>query len=637
MEQTKQEELEDILSQRLINAPNDKEEETIEKGISAFADEQPELAKPTAIDLADKNTQPQPGAVPSPIIFAKVEKSLISLGFFTPSSRRIKDQKIKTISFTRTVDGKKVEATAEFHPSPIFGLPITADQDKFLALHSMITNILMVEGEIKNPIRFTSADLLRLLNSRVRAGKNYKDICEWLDVMTSTTIISNGVVYEAGKRRFARDRFHVFERAVSVGKELPDGSIADANYVWLSEWQLQNINQNFLLPIDFLTYRELKNHIAKALVPLLQIWLFVTQKAGSFEKRYDELCEILNIKTHKAPSLITQQLKPSLDELTHYEYLEKWRIERTADKKAFKIIFFHGSKFHRDRRRRLEQKTKAEAPTVIAESDSTEPTLPEPGRLQTTSTPLVQDLTPTPTAPDNVSVKENGANTSKTQALMDMEISLVGALSSRQFDPAEAMKLLKSIPAGQLEQVWDYIDYCDEKKLGPGYLHNLIEGSRQLPSSYETRREREERKAAAFRSENFERLKAQSFLNYGLYRRQIRDRYIRELPAGEFDRRVVEQKEKAERFKGGPWTMSPEALRTLARNIVLKEIEEGLEKSSKIPSYQDFYDQELPAILVEMKLESADCDIELTDDQKTRYTRLKDAISAQNGFSHNPS
>ena len=197
------------------------------------------------------------------------------------------------------------------------------------------------------------------------------------------------------------------------------------------------------------------------------------------------------------------------------------------------------------------------------------------------------------------------------------------------------MKLLKSIPAGQLEQVWDYIDYCDEKKLGPGYLHNLIEGSRQLPSSYETRREREERKAAAFRSENFERLKAQSFLNYGLYRRQIRDRYIRELPAGEFDRRLEGKKEE-EQSRRGPWSISPEVLQTLARHTVIEEIEEELQKSKKILSYQDFYDQELPAILIELKLEPADCGIELTEEQKVRYTRLKDAISAQNSLSSQP-
>src|ERR1041385_3807339 len=203
------------------------------------------------------------------------------------------------------------------------------------------------------------------MNDSTKSGKNYKDVSEWLDVMSSTTIISDGAVYVAGKKRFARDRFRVFDRAVSVGKEMDDGSIADANYVWLSAWQLENINHGFLFPIDMETYQQLRNHIAKSLVPLLQVWLFATHKIGSFEKRYDELCEILALQTYKAPSQIVRQLKPSLDELTAHEYLASWRIEKTADRRAYKVVFLHGPKFHRDQRRRLEQKGSIEPPVVI--------------------------------------------------------------------------------------------------------------------------------------------------------------------------------------------------------------------------------------------------------------------------------
>jgi hypothetical protein len=71
------------------------------------------------------------------------------------------------------------------------------------------------------------------------------------------------------KAGHTRDPLHVFERAVSVGKELPDGTVPDRNYVWLSDWQLENINNNYLMPVDLETYRYLKNRIAKALVPLL--------------------------------------------------------------------------------------------------------------------------------------------------------------------------------------------------------------------------------------------------------------------------------------------------------------------------------------------------------------------------------
>ena len=267
-----------------------------------------------------------------PTEFAKVEKSLASLGFFTPSSRRIKNQKVKIVGFTREIDGKRVEVSAEIHPSGMFGLPETADQDKYLALQQIITNILHSEGKVTNPIRFKSSELLRLLNSSTKAGKNYKAISEWLDVMSATTIISDGAVYVAGQKRFARDRFRVFDRALSFGKEMEDGTVADANYIWLSAWQLENINSKFLVPIDLETYRELKNHISKAArVPLLQVWLYASsKKAESFEKRYTLICARFSPFrcTGRRRPRILRQFKPSLDELTHHGYLETWRIRK---------------------------------------------------------------------------------------------------------------------------------------------------------------------------------------------------------------------------------------------------------------------------------------------------------------------
>jgi hypothetical protein len=89
-------------------------------------------------------------------------------------------------------------------------------------------------------------------------------VSEWLDLMASTTVISEGAVYLAGSRRWARDRFRVFDRAVSRGRQLDDGTIAERNYVWFSDWQLQNINSRHLLPIDIDVYQRLRTHIARA-------------------------------------------------------------------------------------------------------------------------------------------------------------------------------------------------------------------------------------------------------------------------------------------------------------------------------------------------------------------------------------
>src|SRR6266849_7495059 len=224
---------------------------------------------------AEPNSSPASESVEPSVEFAKVEKNLASLGFFTPSSKRIKEAKVKTVSINTMVNGNRVEARATIAPAALYGLPITADQDKYLALQKLITDLRQRQGgQVSNPISFTSAELLTLLHKHRDSGKNYAEIDEWLNVMSSTTIISEGAVYLAGKKRFVKDRFHVFDRAVSFGKEIEAGKVADKNYVWLSEWQLENINNNHLIPVDLETYRQLKNHIAKILVPLLQIWLY---------------------------------------------------------------------------------------------------------------------------------------------------------------------------------------------------------------------------------------------------------------------------------------------------------------------------------------------------------------------------
>lgn len=576
-----------------------------------------ELPPPLFVDTLDA---PATVSTEGPVAttFTKIEKSLASLGFFSPSSRRLKNQKVKRISFTREVDGKRVEVTAEIIPSAMFGLPITADQDKYLALQEVITRTLQSEGKVTNPIRFKSADLIRLMNRSTKTGKNFKEINDWLDVMMSTTIFSQGTVYKAGEKRFAKDRFHVFDRAVSVGKELPDGSTADANYVWLSEWQLENINQNFLLPIDLETYRELKNHISKALVPLLQIWLFASRKAGSFEKRYDELCDILTLKKHPTPSEILRQLKPSLDELTRYQYLEKWRIEKTSDRKSYKIIFFHGSKFHRDHRKRLEQKNQIEQPMIIAQSEPMEPALPEPGKLDVLaptgpdmsggakrSSPRRKATSATIAAP----IVESAPAVEKGTEPADDRVQLIDELAARALAPSVAMKLLRSIPEEHLERVRDYIDYWDsQKSVGPGLLHDLIKNFDPLPPTFTTRRQRETHERDAKRNADRWMVKQALEQQYEAYQQETIDRFIaEELTAEEFEYRVQAFKkttsQQEQLWLGKP---SPTLAEHLARNAIRAEIS----KQVRILSFEDFRKRELPRILSERQLDPAELGIE---------------------------
>src|ERR1700678_1628966 len=140
------------------------------------------------------------GSLPS-TEFVKVEKNLASLGFFTPSSKRLRNAQEKSFTITTVVDGQRVELKGTIIPSAKYGLPITADQDKWIALCKILTDILRREGRVTNPVSFTSAEILRLLHKHRHSGKNYHEIEEWLDVLFSTTIFSEGVVYLAREKR----------------------------------------------------------------------------------------------------------------------------------------------------------------------------------------------------------------------------------------------------------------------------------------------------------------------------------------------------------------------------------------------------------------------------------------------------
>lgn len=111
--------------------------------------------------------------------FVKVEKNLASLGFFTPSSKRLRNAQEKTFTITTLDNGRRIELKGTIIPSAKYGLPITADQDKWIALCEILTDIMRKEGKVTNPISFSSADILRLLHKYRHSGKNYREIEEW--------------------------------------------------------------------------------------------------------------------------------------------------------------------------------------------------------------------------------------------------------------------------------------------------------------------------------------------------------------------------------------------------------------------------------------------------------------------------
>lgn len=397
--------------------------------------------------------------------FVRIEKDLIELGFFTPSSKKIRGVKKKVMAVSRDIGGKKVEGELTIIPSAAYGLPITADQDKYLAIKKLQKDIVREVGQLTNPTAISSAQLNRLMGKKTRSGKANKDIEEFLQRMVNTGVRFIAKDPESGEK--IDITVHVVDQLISYGQKLPDGTIADKHYIWWSKWLLDQFNNGKLLPSDYEDYKQLKNPITKSLVLLLQIGLFASRQKGVFEKRYDELCQVLSITEYKHLSDIKRKLGPALDELKLRGYISNWHVEETADQKHHKIILHHGDKFYRDQELRTGKREQ------IPQRNNTKQQIPRG-----------QQQAPPPSRAE----------------LTEEQQYYVKLLVARDVDRSVAEKEVVKLPADQ--PVQDQIDFIDSQvasgtfKNSPGWYITKLRENIAIPADFETSSKKQQRRAA---------------------------------------------------------------------------------------------------------------------------------------------
>lgn len=284
----------------------------------------------------------------------RVEKSLATLGFFSVRGGIPRDKSSeRTLTLKRTIGGEMIDVSATIIASKKFGFPRTSDQDCYFAILSYVSEAVTRGARIPARLELSPAELLRR-QGKTLSGDNYEDLENQLLRLATTTIVSESAIWNAGKKQWSKDVFRVFDRVLLKGEELEDGTTARRHCIWLSSWQIENLKNGYLLLIDYEKYSRLRNEISRALVPLLQVWLFASRRTGKFEKLYEDMAKILDIKVEQFPADIKKQLGPSLDELVREGYIREWSIERAASlgAKRYKIVFHHSKAFLNEIERR---------------------------------------------------------------------------------------------------------------------------------------------------------------------------------------------------------------------------------------------------------------------------------------------
>ena len=259
----------------------------------------------------------------------KSEVNLLLLPFFTLER---KDKRLKI-----GVEGKgKIPRTKVFwnvSANPEYGYPGPFDREVHKVIEQIATEIIKRNGVIKNPIQFSIYELCKRMGITT-AGDNYQRIKKALERIQTTTIKSVGTFYLKEGKQWIEDIFSLYERVVFRGKELPNGEIADDNYLFLGSWYLQSLNSRYTKPIDYTYWRSLKSKIASRLYEILGVKFYgIRNKKGcDITYKYTTLCQLLPLTPYRYISDAKRQLNFGNDELRDTGFISKYEWSENGNK-----------------------------------------------------------------------------------------------------------------------------------------------------------------------------------------------------------------------------------------------------------------------------------------------------------------
>jgi len=190
-------------------------------------------------------------------------------------------------------------------------------------VHKAVEQIVERSGfPVENPIRFSIYELCQILGVST-GGSNYKKIKEALERIIATTIESKGAFYYKGGNEWIDDKFHLYDRVVFKGKQMPGGEVAETNLLYLGSWYLENINSRYLKPINFDYYKSLETNIAQRLYELLGVKFYGIHESNQpfIRYKYSTLCQLLPLHKQKYLSKAKHILDPAHQELKETNFL----------------------------------------------------------------------------------------------------------------------------------------------------------------------------------------------------------------------------------------------------------------------------------------------------------------------------
>jgi hypothetical protein len=158
------------------------------------------------------------------------------------------------------------------------------------------------------------------------SGRDIRQLKAAIKSTAALFIESHYALWSKPEKRLIHSReegLRLYERYIFTGNELPDGSVADTNYLWLSDWYIDNLNHMFTAPLDYELWRRLED--GSSIASRLYEFLLINFYSGTpiLRINYEKLVQFLPVKAERYRSDAKRQLEHAFALLTRLQILEK--------------------------------------------------------------------------------------------------------------------------------------------------------------------------------------------------------------------------------------------------------------------------------------------------------------------------
>ncbi|MFZ0448672.1 MAG: hypothetical protein WAL98_05455 [Desulfatiglandaceae bacterium] len=277
------------------------------------------------------------------------EINFLQYPYFALSTKGLKNKQRSEVHRVIRQGDEKLEIYWKVNAHPDYGYPGPFARKVNMTVERIISQMPL---PIANPIPLGSwYEFCRLMKVPAN-GWHYAGIKKAILRMMTTTVESKHTYYHKGKRRWLSDAFHLYDRLISKGEELDDGTIAEANYLYLNSWYIENINARYAKLLDYEYNQSLSSAVASRLHELLGLKFYRLANESRIQYiqyLYSTVCSLLPITRQEYFSLARQILDHAHEYLLRTKFLAKFEwIPVPGAKNDWYLKYWPGHRYYNE-------------------------------------------------------------------------------------------------------------------------------------------------------------------------------------------------------------------------------------------------------------------------------------------------